>query len=145
MLGSAFECPNRHQSKQQVSESVRKDTWSYQYPDTSNLIVSQEYTTSWRQVAVRTKFCTVAPNISGYSVWSLVYVTFLAPWILSLFLDFWKNVFILNVSHTDHTNALHNNCRTAPPGARVVWSIHGCPNSAKAVFSHCVKNVKLMV
>jgi hypothetical protein len=37
-----------------------------------------------------TKFCAVAPNICGSSVWNLLYVTLLSPKILRWLLDFWK-------------------------------------------------------
>jgi len=43
-----------------------------------------------RQVARKTKFCTVASNICGISAWSLFHVCLLAPKILSWILDFWK-------------------------------------------------------
>jgi hypothetical protein len=38
-----------------------------------------------------TKFCTVAPNICGPSMWNLLYVTLMAPRILEWLLDFWKS------------------------------------------------------
>ena len=43
-----------------------------------------------RQVARKPKFCTVASNICGFSVWILFHVTLLALKILSWILDFWK-------------------------------------------------------
>jgi hypothetical protein len=43
-----------------------------------------------RQVARATKFCTVAPNISGFSVWTFLHITLLAPRIFRRLLDFWK-------------------------------------------------------
>jgi len=42
------------------------------------------------QVAVATKFCVVASNICGFSVWTLLHVTVLAPRILRWLLDFCK-------------------------------------------------------
>jgi len=42
------------------------------------------------QVTVATGFCTMAPNISGFSVGNLLHVTLLAPRILRWLLDFWK-------------------------------------------------------
>jgi len=46
------------------------------------------YINAGRQVAVATKFCTVAPNICGSSVYNLLYVAFLTPNILRWRLDF---------------------------------------------------------
>jgi len=46
----------------------------------------QRCTNPGRQVAVETKFCTMAPNIFGSSVWNLFYVTLLEPIILK-----WEN------------------------------------------------------
>jgi len=37
-----------------------------------------------------TEFCMLAPNISGSSVWNLLYVALLAPGILRWLLDIWK-------------------------------------------------------
>jgi len=42
------------------------------------------------QVTVATKFCTVAPNIFGSSVWDMLHVMLLAPRILRWLLDFWN-------------------------------------------------------
>ena len=36
------------------------------------------------------KFCTVAPNVCGASLWNLLCITILAPRILRCLLDFWK-------------------------------------------------------
>jgi hypothetical protein len=44
------------------------------------------------QVFVATKFCTVAPNVCGSSVWNFLHVTLLAFRILTLLLDFGKFV-----------------------------------------------------
>jgi hypothetical protein len=44
----------------------------------------------WRQVARATKFCTLAPNICGYSVLNLIHVALRAPRIWRWLLDFWK-------------------------------------------------------
>ena len=44
--------------------------------------VVQECINPRRQIAVETNSCTVAPNICGSSLWSLLHVTFLAPRIL---------------------------------------------------------------
>jgi len=42
------------------------------------------------QIAQVTKFCMVAHNICGTSVWNLFHVTLLAPRILKWILNFWK-------------------------------------------------------
>lgn len=42
------------------------------------------------QVAMATKFYTVAPNICGCSIQNFIHVTLLVPRILVWFLDFWK-------------------------------------------------------
>jgi hypothetical protein len=42
------------------------------------------------QVAVATKLCTVAPNVCGFSIWNMLYVTFMAPRIFKWHLDSWK-------------------------------------------------------
>lgn len=42
------------------------------------------------QVAKATKFCMVAPNTCGSSVWNLLHVTQLASRILRWLLEFWK-------------------------------------------------------
>jgi hypothetical protein len=42
------------------------------------------------QVAVATKFCTLAPNIFGASGWNLLHVTHLASRILKWLRDFWE-------------------------------------------------------
>ena len=49
-----------------------------------------ECTNPRRQVAVTTKFCMVVPNICGPSVRNWLHVTFQAPEIFRLLLDFWK-------------------------------------------------------
>jgi hypothetical protein len=56
----------------------------------SSTSLHQECTNPGWQVTVATKFCTVAPNICGSSVWNLLYVICLAPIILRWPLDFWK-------------------------------------------------------
>ena len=52
----------------------------------------QGYTNPGRQVTRTTKFCAVAPNIFGSSVWNLLHVTILAPRILRWLLNFKKNI-----------------------------------------------------
>ena len=52
--------------------------------------VVQEYIDLRLQVVLASKFCTVAPNICGTSVWNLLHVTFLAPRILRWLPDLWK-------------------------------------------------------
>jgi len=60
-------------------------------PSSKNWFVLEKgYTNLGHQVAQKSKFCTVASNICGFSVWSLFHVTLLAPKILSWILDFWK-------------------------------------------------------
>jgi len=56
-------------------------TWSF---------LKQGCTNPGDQVTVVTKFCTVASNICGPSVWYLLHVTLLAPTILRWLLDFWR-------------------------------------------------------
>ena len=55
-----------------------------------NLFLIQGCTNPGRQVAVATKFCAVAPNICGSSVWNLLLVISMVHRILRLLLDFWK-------------------------------------------------------
>jgi hypothetical protein len=43
---------------------------------------SQECTNPGCQVATVTKFCMVAPNIFGFSVWNSLHTSLLEPWIL---------------------------------------------------------------
>lgn len=43
-----------------------------------------------RQVAMASKFCLVAPDICGSSVWNLLCVTLVAHRILRWLIDFWK-------------------------------------------------------
>jgi hypothetical protein len=43
-----------------------------------------------RQVAWASKFCTVGPNILGFSVWIFLHVTLLLTRILKSHVDFWK-------------------------------------------------------
>jgi hypothetical protein len=43
-----------------------------------------------KQVTWPNKFCVVAPNICGSSVWKLLYVTHLVPRIFRWHLDLWK-------------------------------------------------------
>jgi len=40
--------------------------------------------------SLATRFCVVAPNICGSSVWNLLHITVLVPRILSWLPDFWK-------------------------------------------------------
>jgi hypothetical protein len=51
---------------------------------------TQGCTNPERQIAVAPKFCAVAPNICGSSVWNLLLVTLLASRNLRRLLDFWK-------------------------------------------------------
>ena len=53
-------------------------------------ILNQGYTNLWRQFARPTKFCTMAPNIWGKSVWNQLNVNFLAPRSLWCLQNFWK-------------------------------------------------------
>jgi hypothetical protein len=69
---------------------------------TSTDVCWQGCTNPGCQVAVATKFCTVAPNICGFLVWNLSYVTLQAPRILRWFLDFWKIHAPLLIDHTLH-------------------------------------------
>jgi hypothetical protein len=55
------------------------------------------------QVTMVTKFCVVAHNICGSSVWNLLHVILLAPRILRRLLDFWKIVHPCR--NTDTANA----------------------------------------
>lgn len=50
----------------------------------------QGCTNPWHQVAMATKFCTVAPNIFGSSVWHFLRVVLIASRILRNLLDFWN-------------------------------------------------------
>ena len=50
----------------------------------------QGCTYPWHQVAQRTIFCMLAPNICGSSIWNLFHVSVLAPKTFRWFLDFWK-------------------------------------------------------
>jgi hypothetical protein len=50
----------------------------------------QGCTTPGRLVAVRTEFCTVAPNVRGSSVWNSLHVTLRAPGILRFLVDFMR-------------------------------------------------------
>lgn len=43
-----------------------------------------------RQVALLTKFYTMAPNICGFSAWNLLVVSLLAPTVFTWQLGFWK-------------------------------------------------------
>lgn len=43
-----------------------------------------------RPVTQTNKFCTLAPNVCGSSIWNCLYVSLLAPGILRWFLDFWQ-------------------------------------------------------
>ena len=43
-----------------------------------------------RQVAVATRFCTVQPNICGYSKWNMLCGTLLTPTVLRWSIYFWK-------------------------------------------------------
>jgi hypothetical protein len=44
-----------------------------------------------------TKFCMMAPNICGCSVWNLLHVTPVVPRILRQVPDFWKNLLTPNI------------------------------------------------
>ena len=57
------------------------ETWSF---------LKQGCTNPVDQVMVVTKFCTVASNVCGRSVWYLLHVTLLALRILRWLLDFWR-------------------------------------------------------
>jgi len=52
--------------------------------------IRQQCTNSVCQITMTTEFCTVVPNICGYSVWNLVHVTILVHRILRLLVGFWK-------------------------------------------------------
>jgi hypothetical protein len=52
--------------------------------------IMQQCTNPWLQDAPETKFYTVAPNICFPSVWYLLHVTLLSPWILECLVSFWK-------------------------------------------------------
>lgn len=52
--------------------------------------IMQECTNPGLLIAPETKFCTVALNICGSSMWILLYVTLLSPWILEWLVSFWK-------------------------------------------------------
>jgi hypothetical protein len=49
----------------------------------------QRHTNPRHQVTSVTKFCTVAPNIFGFSVWDLLHVTLLVTGIVRWLLYFW--------------------------------------------------------
>ena len=53
-------------------------------------ILYQWWTNPGCKVTKVTKFCIMARNIHGSSIWNLLCVTLLAPTILQWFLDFWK-------------------------------------------------------
>jgi hypothetical protein len=55
---------------------------------TRYMYLCQRFKNPGHQGAVATQFCTVAPNICGYSIWNLHNVTLLAPRILRR--DFWN-------------------------------------------------------
>jgi hypothetical protein len=75
------------------------------------------------QVAVATKFCNLAPNISGSPDLNLLYVNYLAPRILSCFLDFRKTCSILAY---------------VPPVTRTGTSrLHVAINTARPNLPHC--------
>jgi hypothetical protein len=52
--------------------------------------IDQRCTNSRRQVAMAIKFCAVAPNICGASLWKLLHVTFLMLRFLRWLVDFGK-------------------------------------------------------
>ena len=58
-----------------------------EFPDVA---ARQGWINPGRQLASATKFCMVATNICGPSVWNLLLVTLLAPRILRRLLDFWN-------------------------------------------------------
>ena len=58
------------------------------------VVLTQGCPNPGRQVAPPEKFGTVAPNICGPAVCNLLHVTLLAPRILRWLLDFWKNLWI---------------------------------------------------
>jgi hypothetical protein len=73
---------------------------SQQYRTNEKLLfnVSQGCTSSGHQVAWATNFCMVAAYICGSSVWNLLYVTLLMPWILRWLLEFFKNLYNSDIS-----------------------------------------------
>jgi hypothetical protein len=58
--------------------------------NTDDLGIGPGCTNYGRQVAMETKFCTVAPNICGSSVWKLLPVTLLATRIIRWLVDFFS-------------------------------------------------------
>jgi hypothetical protein len=77
--------PHEFQSTLQFAQRVEWRQFQEQFQrdaanDHQQLV--QGFTNPGRQPVLGTKFCTVAPNIGGSSVWNLLYVTLLAPRIL---------------------------------------------------------------
>ena len=64
-----------------------------------NVKVRQGYTNPWCQVALAPKFCTMAPNICGSSLWNFVRVTRLTPWTLKRLLGVLENLYTLEIRH----------------------------------------------
>ena len=52
--------------------------------------VNHSCTNPRHRVTQANKFCTLAPNVCGSSVWNCLYVSLLAPGILRWLLDFWQ-------------------------------------------------------
>jgi hypothetical protein len=55
-----------------------------------NVSLIQGWTNPGHQVAVANKFCTLAPDVGGFSVRNLLHVSLLALRILRWLLEFWK-------------------------------------------------------
>jgi hypothetical protein len=68
----------------------------YIYIDTYTHARTQGCANPGREVTGTAKFCTVAPNILGFSIWIYLHVTLLALWILT-WLHSWKICVYLNV------------------------------------------------
>lgn len=77
-------------------EEINSNIWQRSKPFRHNrhfiLLLHQACTNPGRQIAWATKYCTVAPNIFGSSVWNSCHVTIPAPRILRWVLRFWKFV-----------------------------------------------------
>ena len=70
---------------------VKGDRNKVLYSVIVTLILTQSCKNHGRQVAMATKFCTVAPNICGSSVRDLLQVSLVVPRILWWLLIYWKN------------------------------------------------------
>jgi hypothetical protein len=68
-----------HLAKVKVNLSPGTPRWHAWEPDCS---YTQGCTNLWRQAAMGTKFCTLALNICGSSVWNMLHVSLLTPRIL---------------------------------------------------------------